>query len=510
VEHLETEHLDVLIVGAGLSGIGAAHHLQTECPWADYAIFEARDAIGGTWDLFRYPGVRSDSDMFTLGYSFKPWTGEKSIVDGWSILEYIKETAAEAGIDQKIRFRHRIVALEWSTVDSCWHVTAERTGDDGSVDQAGETVELTCSFVMSCTGYYRYDHGYEPHFDGIEQFGGTIVHPQHWPEDLDYAGKNVVVIGSGATAVTLVPSLAKTAANVTMLQRSPSYVASLPAKNPLSNFVRRAVPDRWSGSAVRWLNALMTMALYQLSRRRPQMVKRMLRKGVVAQLPEGYDVDTHFTPRYDPWDQRMCLVPDGDLFKAIRSGRATVVTDHIETFTETGLRLRSGHELEADIVVTATGLEVLFLGGMTLSVDGDVVDPASKLVYKGMMLDGVPNLAFAIGYTNASWTLRADLISDYVCRLLNALRASGNRQCTAVNRDAVAGAGSVFDLNSGYVLRAADRLPKSGSTFPWQVRQNYLFDYRVMKRTDVTGDVMVFSNPPTVASAPVVPTAAAV
>jgi cation diffusion facilitator CzcD-associated flavoprotein CzcO len=491
------EHLDVLIVGAGLSGIGAAHHLQTECPWADYAIFEARDSIGGTWDLFRYPGVRSDSDMFTLGYSFKPWTGEKSIADGWSILEYIKDTARDAGIDTRIRFNHRIVSLDWSTERARWVVTARRTTGDDSDPGTGETFQLTCGFVMSCTGYYRYDHGYEPRFEGAEQFSGDIVHPQHWPEHLDYSGKRVVVIGSGATAVTLVPSLAEEAAQVTMVQRSPSYVASLPAKNPLSNFVRRVLPNRWSGPAVRWLNALLTMALYQLCRRRPQMMKRVLLKGVEKQLPAGYDVATHFTPDYDPWDQRMCLVPDGDLFRAISSGSAEVVTDRIERFTERGLRLASGAELEADIIVTATGLEVLFLGGMELSVDGDVIDPASKLVYKGMMLDGVPNLAFAIGYTNASWTLRADLISDYVCRLLNALRDSGNRQATAVNRDAVIGAGSVFDLNSGYVLRAADRLPKSGSNFPWQVRQNYLFDYRVMKRTDVTGDVMVFSNPST-------------
>jgi len=489
------EHLDVLIVGAGLSGIGAAHHLQTNCPWADYAIFEARDAIGGTWDLFRYPGVRSDSDMFTLGYSFKPWTGEKSIVDGWSILEYIKDTARDAGIDRRIRFHHRIMALNWSTDEARWHVTADRS-------DTGERVELTCGFVMSCTGYYRYDHGYEPRFEGAERFAGTIIHPQFWPEDFDYTGKRIVVIGSGATAVTLVPSLAEKASHVTMLQRSPSYVASLPAKNPLSNAVRRVVPGRWSGPAVRWLNALMTMTLYQLSRRRPEFVKRMLRKGLERELPAGYDIDTHFTPKYDPWDQRLCLVPDGDLFRAISAGSADVVTDHIVSFTERGVQLESGTEIEADVIVTATGLEVLFLGGMELAVDGEPVDPASKLVYKGMMLDGVPNLAFAIGYTNASWTLRADLISDYVCRLLNALRSSGNRQCTAVNSNAVSAAGSVFDLNSGYVLRAADRLPKSGSTFPWQVRQNYLFDYRIMKRTAVTGDVMVFSNPPAI-SAPV-------
>ena len=324
------EHLDVLVVGAGLSGIGAGHYLQTDCPWARYAIFEARGSIGGTWDLFRYPGIRSDSDMFTLGYSFRPWDGEKSIADGASILQYIKDTAAVEGIDQHIRFHHRIVSADWSTADGAWHVTAERT-------DTGETVHLTAGFVFSCSGYYRYDQGYLPDFPGMDRFTGPVVHPQAWPDDLDYAGKKVVVIGSGATAVTLIPSMADTAEHVTMLQRSPTYITSLPAKDPLANALRRILPERLSGPAIRWYKALTTQAFFQLSRRRPELMKKLLLRGVERQLPEGYDVDTHFTPRYNPWDQRLCLVPNGDLFKAIKAGRALVVTDHVSTFNERGI-----------------------------------------------------------------------------------------------------------------------------------------------------------------------------
>jgi cation diffusion facilitator CzcD-associated flavoprotein CzcO len=489
------DHFDVLIVGAGLSGIGAAHYLQTECPWATYAIFEARDAIGGTWDLFRYPGIRSDSDMFTLGYAFRPWDGKKAIADGPSILQYIKDTAAESGIDQHIRFNHRIRRADWSTEDCQWNITAERT-------DTGETVQLTCGFLFSCSGYYRYDHGYLPDFAGMDQFEGTIVHPQAWPQDLDYAGKRVVVIGSGATAVTLVPAIASDAAHVTMLQRSPSYIASLPAQSPVADILRRALPSRLSGPAIRWFLALGTQAFFQVSRRRPELVKRMLRKGVQRQLPRGYDVDTHFTPRYNPWDQRLCVVPNGDLFKTIKAGTASVVTDHIDTFTPRGLRLKSGSELEADIVVTATGLELLFIGGIRLSVDGEEVELPSKLTYKGMMLEGVPNLALAIGYTNASWTLKCDLTCDYVCRLLNHMRATEQRQCTPVNQDASVTAAPLLGLSSGYVQRSAHLFPKQGSKFPWQVYQSYLRDYRALKLHGVTDDGMVFSNPaPTPAAA---------
>jgi len=482
------EHLDVLIVGAGLSGIGAGHYLQSECPWASYAIFEARDAIGGTWDLFRYPGVRSDSDMFTLGYSFRPWEAENSIADGPSILRYIRETAASEGIDRKIRHRHRVVRADWSTDEARWHVAVERT-------DTGETVELTAGFLFSCSGYYRYDHGYLPDFAGMERFGGTIVHPQAWPEDIDCTGKRVVVIGSGATAVTLIPSLAASAAHVVMLQRSPTYIASIPMKTPILGLLRKTMSRRRAGAAMRWLLAVGSQLFFQLSQRRPKLVKRMLRRGLERQLPAGYDIDTHFTPRYDPWDQRLCAAPDGDFFKAIRDGKASVVTDRIETFTEKGLRLTSGAELAADVIVTATGLEMLFLGGIEITVDRKKVDVPSLLVYKGMMLEGVPNLAMAIGYTNASWTLKCELTCDYVTRLLNHLRRTGLRQCTPVNHDPTVSPQPLLGLSAGYIQRAADRFPKQGSRFPWQVYQSYLRDYWALKRSRVDDRAMVFSNP---------------
>jgi monooxygenase len=489
------EHLDVLIVGAGLSGIGAGHYMQAECPWASYAIFEARGAIGGTWDLFRYPGIRSDSDMFTLGYSFRPWDGAKSIADGASILQYIKDTAAVEGIDAKIRFNHRIVRADWSTPDAQWHVVAERA-------DTGETVEVTCGFIFSCSGYYRYDHGYQPPFLGMEDFAGTIIHPQAWPDDLDYSGKKVVVIGSGATAITLIPSMASTAQHVTMLQRSPTYITSLPAVDPLANVLRRVLPTRMSGPAIKWYKALTTQAFYQLSQRRPELIKKILRRGLQAQLPKGFDIDTHFTPRYNPWDQRLCVVPDGDLFKAIKAGRASVVTDQVARFTAGGILLESGRELEADIIVTATGLELLFIGGIEASVDGEPIDLPTKLTYKGMMLEGVPNLALAIGYTNASWTLKCDLTCGYVSRLLNHLHTTGMRECMPVNRDPSVTAAPLLGLTSGYVTRSAHKFPKQGSKFPWQVYQSYLRDYRALKMSDLEDEAMVFSNPvPAVAAA---------
>ena len=487
-EILPSEHVDVLIVGAGLSGVGAGHYLQAECPWASYAIFEARDAIGGTWDLFRYPGVRSDSDMFTLGYRFRPWPSDQVIADGGSILRYIRDVAADEGIDRHIRFNHRIVRADWSTADAVWHVTAERS-------DTGDTVELTAGFVFSCTGYYRYDRGYQPDFAGMDRFRGPIVHPQAWPDDLDYAGKRVVVIGSGATAITLVPSLAATARHVTMLQRSPSYVAALPGRSPLPGLLRRVLPRRRADAAVRWFNALATQGFFRLSRRHPALVKRALRRGVKMQLPRDFDVDTHFTPTYDPWDQRLCVAPDGDLFKAIGRGTASVVTDGIDTFTEKGLLLESGAELEADIVIAATGLQLLFMGGVQLSVDGGEVDVSEKLTYKGMMLEGVPNLALAIGYTNASWTLKCDLTCDYVCRILNHMRAAGMRQCMPVNADAGVRPEPLLGLTSGYIQRSAHLFPKQGSKAPWQVHQSYLRDYRALRMSDVRDDAIVFSNP---------------
>jgi monooxygenase len=485
-------------------------------------VFESRNAIGGTWDLFRYPGIRSDSDMYTLGYSFRPWRRDESIADGPEILEYIRDTAAEAGIDEHIRFGHRVVGLEWRSDEARWHVTAERitpggvegngTGETGKIV---DTVELTCGFVFSCTGYYRYDHGHLPEFPGIADYAGTLVHPQAWPEDLDVAGKRVVVIGSGATAVTLIPALAEGAegvegaAHVTMLQRSPSYVATMPRHSPLARLLRRVLPGGRADGAIRWAHALGTQGFYRLSKRRPELVKRMLRRGVERQLPAGYDIDTHFTPRYDPWDQRLCLAPEGDLFAAIRSGRASVVTDHVDTFTPKGIRLASGDELEADIVVTATGIDLLFLGGMSVAVDGTAVEVGSRLTYKGMMLEGVPNLAMAVGYTNASWTLKCELTCDYVCRLLNHMREVGLRQCTARNDAADISAAPLLGLTSGYVQRSVHLFPKQGSRFPWQVHQSYLRDYRAMKLRSVEDSAMVFSNPVPVEPAPAASPAAA-
>jgi monooxygenase len=480
------EHLDVLIVGAGLSGIGAAHHIQTSCPWASYAIFEARDSIGGTWDLFRYPGLRSDSDMHTLGYSFRPWSGEKTIADGDSILQYIKDTAAEDGSDQKIRFHHRIVRAEWSTADARWTITAERT-------DTGDTVELTCGFVLSCSGYYRYDHGYLPDFAGMDRFAGQIVHPQQWPEDLDFAGKKVVVIGSGATAITLIPSMADTAEHVTMLQRSPTYVAARPSKDPVVQLLRR-LPTRVSAPAVRWTFALGTQATYFLSKLRPQLVKGALRRMAKRQLPKGYDL-RHFTPTYNPWDQRLCVDADGGLFTAIRNGTASVVTDTIDTFTERGVRVASGEELEADIIVTATGLEVLFIGGIEVTVDGDKIDIHERLTYKGMMLEGVPNIAMAIGYTNASWTLKCDLTCGYVTKLVNHMHDHGLQQCTPRATGSEGTGGTVLGLQSGYVQRAAHLLPQQGTAFPWKVSQSYITDYRAMRLKPVDDGIMQFTNP---------------
>ena len=396
-----SEHVDVLIVGAGLAGVGAACRLRQRCPDKTFAIVEARGAIGGTWDLFRFPGIRSDSDMFTLSYPFRPWTGSRSIVDGSSILEYVAETAREHGVDRRIRYHHRVVAAAWSSQDARWTVEIER-GD------TGETVHLTCGFLFTCTGYYRYDEGYTPAFEGVERFGGEIVHPQFWTDDVDHAGKRVVVIGSGATAVTVIPALARKARHVTMLQRSPSYILSLPAIDPLAGLLGRVLPARLAYPVVRWKNVLVALAIYRFSRRRPAAMRRFLRRELEKRLPAGFDIDTHFTPRYAPWDQRLCIVPDGDLFKAIAGGRVSVVTDRIETFTETGLALASGVELEADLVVTATGLRMVPLGGIRLSVDGRDVELAKELLYRGMQITGVPNMAFAFGYTNQSWTLGVD------------------------------------------------------------------------------------------------------
>ena len=485
------EHLDVLIVGAGLSGIGAACHLRDECPDKSFAILESRDAIGGTWDLFRYPGIRSDSDMFTLGYAFRPWTDAQSIADGPSIRRYIVDTAREYGIQEAIRFHHQVLSAEWSTPDARWTVTARRS-------DTRETVRLTCSWLSICAGYYSYDEGYRPRFEGEEHFAGELIHPQHWPEDLDVTGKRVVVIGSGATAVTLVPSLADDAEHVTMLQRTPSYILSLPGKDPLAQVLRKRLPATIAYPIVRWKNVLLSTLLYQFSKRRPAAARRLIRRLTQKQLPAGFDVDTHFNPPYDPWDQRLCLVPDGDLFRTLRRGKASIVTDRIAGFTEKGIALESGEHLDADVIVTATGLNLQPMGGMSLVVDGVPVDVSEQVSYKGMMLSGVPNLTMVIGYTNASWTLKADLVNRYVCRLLQHLDAHGYASATPVAPPE--GADEPFlDLSSGYVQRSLAGLPKQGSRKPWKLHQNYIRDVQLMRRGPLDDEGMTFQRRSTAA-----------
>ncbi|MFF5987362.1 flavin-containing monooxygenase [Prauserella flavalba] len=489
---MPVEHVDVLVVGAGLSGVGAACQLKQRCPGTTFAVLEGRDAIGGTWDLFRYPGIRSDSDMFTLGYRFRPWTQAKAIADGPSIRAYVRETAAEYRIGEHIRFGHRVVSAAWDSDRALWTVEAERT-------DTGEIVTLTCGFLFTCSGYYRYDEGYTPDFPGRDVFAGPVVHPQHWPEDLDYAGKRVVVIGSGATAVTLVPAMAADAAHVTMLQRSPSYVLAMPERDPLADLLRRVLPPRLTYPVVRWKNTLVMAALFQLSRRRPALVKRILRGALTRSLPEGYDIDRHFRPRYEPWDQRMCFVPNGDLFKVLRDGSASIVTDTIETFTEHGIRLSSGEELPADVIVTATGLNLLPVGGIALTVDGEPVELADTVAYKGMMLSGVPNFALTIGYTNASWTLKADLVAGYVCRLVNHMREHGYRQCTPTAPGGDAPLEPLIDLKAGYVLRDVDSMPKQGPAAPWRLHQNYPRDVLLLRHGPLDDEGMRFSRATTAA-----------
>jgi cation diffusion facilitator CzcD-associated flavoprotein CzcO len=477
-------HVDVLIVGAGLSGIGAAHHIQSAFPDRTYTLLEARDAIGGTWDLFRYPGVRSDSDMHTLGYRFRPWTQAKAIADGPSILDYVRDTAAEAGIDTHVRFGHRVTGAEWSTVDALWMVDAVHDG---------EPVKFTARFLYVCSGYYRYDAGYTPQLPGIDRFSGTVVHPQAWPDDLDYAGKRVVVIGSGATAVTLVPALADRAAQVTMLQRSPTYITTLPSEDAIADRLRRLLGPRRAYPVVRWKNVVLGTLFYQLSRRRPTIVKSMLRKAAARQLPAGYDVATHFTPRYQPWDQRLCIAPDGDLFTAVRSGKASIVTDGIAGFTEHGVHLESGAELDADIVVTATGLRLVAFGGMRLTVDGSEIALPETLAYKGMMLSGVPNFAFTVGYTNASWTLKADLVAEYVVRLLRYLDRHGYDQCLPV-ADPGMERRPLLDFQAGYVLRSVDEFPRSGARQPWRLGMSYAHDVVNLRYRRIADGVLQFSR----------------
>jgi cation diffusion facilitator CzcD-associated flavoprotein CzcO len=475
-------------VGAGLSGIGGACHLKRECPRKNFIILEGRDAMGGTWDLFRYPGVRSDSDMYTLGYRFRPWRESRAMADGPAILNYIRDTAAEYGVDKAIRYNHRVRRVAWSSDAARWTVEVE-TGRDKTI------VQLTCNFLYLCTGYYDYESGYTPQWPGVERFRGTIVHPQKWPNDLDYANKRIVVVGSGATAITLVPAMAERAAHVTMLQRSPTYVVSRPAEDKVANFLRRVLPSRAAYMLSRWKNVLASTFFYSLARNKPELFKWMVARGVRNELREKYD-SKHFTPNYNPWDQRLCLVPDSDLFRAIREGRVSVVTDHIQTFTEDGLLLTSGERLDADIIVTATGLVLKLIGGMQLIVDGVPVDLPQKLVYKGMMFSDVPNLAFAVGYTNASWTLKCDLAAEYVCRLLNHMDHHVYPVCTPRVKDPDVGEQPIIDFNSGYVLRSLHTLPRQGLKTPWRLHQNYVRDLSMMRYGRVDDGTMEFTSAP--------------
>ncbi|WGL52702.1 NAD(P)/FAD-dependent oxidoreductase [Nocardioides sp. BP30] len=499
-----SEHVDVLIVGAGLSGIGAAAQLRQGLPELSVAVLEGREASGGTWDLFRYPGIRSDSDMFTFGFRWHPWPSDRSLADGHMILDYLHTIEREYGVDELIRYQHTVTAADWDTAAKQWTVTA--TTPEGEK-------RFTANFLWACAGYYDYDEGHKPQFPGLAEFEGTFVHPQHWPEDLDYTGKKVVVIGSGATAVTLVPAMADRAEHITMLQRTPTYIMSRPAKDPLARLLGGSrLPDfvpfkglrRKAGyEATRWANILILVGSYQLSRRKPELMKRMVRKNVVEQLTarpgqpgmseqeaEAYAAE-HFSPPYDPWDQRLCVVPDGDLFRAIRKGRASVVTDRIRSFTAKGIELESGETLEADIVISATGLRIKLFGGVQVHVDGKPVDVSQTMSYKALMLSGVPNFAFTIGYTNASWTLKADLVGEFVVKLLRHMRSQGFTEAL-VERDPSVGERPFMDLASGYIQRAAETMPRQGDRAPWMLKQNYLADLRVMGR-DVEDGVIRFS-----------------
>jgi cation diffusion facilitator CzcD-associated flavoprotein CzcO len=478
------EHVDVLVVGAGLSGIGAACRILEARPRRSVALLEAREASGGTWDLFRYPGIRSDSDMFTFGYAWRPWLGDRALADGDKILDYLRTVARERGVDRLIRYRHRVVSAAWSSADALWTVRY-LVGDES------EPRTVTTGFLYNCAGYYDTDHPYTPDFPGLDDFAGDVVHPQLWPADLDWADRDVVVIGSGATAITVVPAMAERARHVTMLQRSPTYVLSLPARDPVARRLSW-LPPRIRYRIVRAKAILVSLAFYQLSRRRPDKVRGLIRKQTAKQLPEGYDVDRHFRPAYDPWDQRVCFVPDGDLFRAIRHGRADVVTDTIEAFTPTGIRLASGRELTTDLVVTATGFDLRLFGDVELIVDGEKVDPAASLAYRALMLAGVPNFAFTIGYTNATWTLKADLVADFVVRLLTHMDEHGHRSVVPREQEGVRPVPLML-LESGYIHRSAHLLPQQGEQDPWRLAQNYLVDVRTIRHRPLEDGVLQFT-----------------
>jgi monooxygenase len=493
-EHLSgptgVEHLDVLIVGAGISGIGCAYYLQQQHPQRSYAILEARASIGGTWDLFRYPGIRSDSDLHTFGFEFKPWRSEYAIADGAEILDYIHEAANENGIDQKIRTGHRVTSASWSSDAARWTVGVEH-GD------TGESTQITCSWLFAGTGYYHYDFGYTPELPGLADFQGQVVHPQLWPEDLDYSGKRVVVIGSGATAVTLIPAMAERTAQITMLQRSPSYIMSLPQKDAIANLANRILGPQRGYAITRRKNIALQTGFYKFCQRFPKQARALIRRLTIKQLPEGYPVDEHFRPRYDPWDQRVCIVPGGDLFRTIRGGKAEVVTDTIAGFTPSGITLASGRELEADIVITATGLRLLPLGGLEFSVDGRQVELPTTLTYKGMMLSGIPNFAFLVGYTNASWTLKVGLVCDHFMRLLSYMDATGYDQVTPTPEpEARSKTGPLLDFSAGYVMRAVDDFPRQGASVPWQLAMSPNADRAVLRRGPIEDSALRFASRP--------------
>ncbi|GAA5021269.1 flavin-containing monooxygenase [Streptomyces siamensis] len=481
------EHVDVLIVGAGISGIGAGRYLKTELPSKTFAILEARAASGGTWDLFRYPGIRSDSDLHTFGYEFKPWRDEESIASAPRILSYLRETATENGLDSHIRYHHKVLSVSWSTGQARWTVHIERA-------DTGERTTLTCAWLFCAGGYYRYDEGFTPHFEGRERFRGTIVHPQQWPEDLDYAGKRVVVIGSGATAVTLLPAMADTAAHVTMLQRTPSYILPVPKKDAIGNALKKYLGPERGYALTRRKNIAQQRFVWSFCKRYPRTARRLIRWANAKQLPDGYPLDEHFNPPYDPWDQRLCAVPDGDLFKAIAAGKASVVTDRITTFTEDGVRLESGRELEVDVVVTATGLNVQAFGGIAVTVDGEDIRLSDTVAYKGMMLSGIPNLAFSIGYTNSSWTLKVGLLCEHFCRLLAHMDAAGHDICRPEVADPAMQTRPFLDFAAGYIQRAVDQLPRQGDRMPWLTSMDYHSDVKLLRADSVVDPELHFSR----------------
>ena len=466
---MTNEYVDVIIVGAGLSGIGSAYHLQEKCPDKSYLILEGRESLGGTWDLFRYPGIRSDSDMYTYSYGFKPWTDKSAIADGDSILNYIREAADEYDLNQHIRYNHKVVSAHWCSQDKLWTVTVVRS--DGE-----EQLAIRSRFILSCTGYYDYEQGYTPEFAGVDDFQGEIVHPQFWPEQLDYKDKRVVVIGSGATAVTLIPSMANDTASLVMLQRSPTYIANVPAEDPWLKPLSKFMPSSWVFRSIRWKKVLLQQYIYRMSRKKPAGLRRYLLNQVREELGPEYDVDTHFTPNYNPWDQRLCAVPDGDMFAAIREGKAEVVTDHIDHFNSSGIALKSGNQLDADIVVIATGLKLKFGGDIAYRIDGEEVDPTERFVYRGMMLEGVPNLAMSVGYTNSSWTLKTDLTAKYVCGLLKKMKRGGYSYVIPTLSGEMKEV-PLLDFDAGYVLRARDIMPKNGDRKPWKNNDSYTKDY---------------------------------